>query len=40
MPHSKLKKYKKENYTGIKLFSNLPPTTESLNPDIKLFKQY
>jgi hypothetical protein len=25
-------------YTGIKLFSNLPPTIKSLNHDIKIFK--
>jgi hypothetical protein len=34
MPHSNLKKYKKEeHYTGIKLCSNPPPTNKSLNND-------
>jgi len=41
MPHSNLKKYKKgEQYTGIRLCSIPPPTTKSLNNDIKLLKQH
>jgi hypothetical protein len=39
MPNMKFTKYQKGvNYTGIKLFNNLPPTIKSLNHDIKVFK--
>jgi hypothetical protein len=37
MPNTDLTKYQKgAYYTGIKLFSNLPPTIKSLNYDIKV----
>jgi hypothetical protein len=39
MPNTNLTKYQNGvYYTGIKLFSNLPPTIKSLNHDIKVFK--
>jgi hypothetical protein len=39
MPNTNLTKYKKgAYYTCIKLFNNLPPTINSLNHDIKVFK--
>jgi hypothetical protein len=39
LPNTNLSKYKKGVYcSGIKLFSNLPPTVKSLNHDIKKCK--
>jgi hypothetical protein len=38
VPNTNLSKYQKGiYYSGIKLFSNLPPTIKSLNHDIKKF---